>query len=737
MSMAKSVARKTYFTFVGGLNTEAGPLTPTPNTWQDGDNVVPGIDGSLSKRLAVNLETDYALSSTSNTATEEQTAAFVVDEWNNVAGNGGTNFIVVQRGSTVRFYDNTASAISSTEKSFSIDLSTYKVANPNVAGYSPISCASANGKLIITSADTSPILVEYDADTDTIEHTNITVLVRDFIGADSGLDINERPTTLGAGHHYNLLNQGWDDTKIDAYKTASGFYPSNAQSWTAAKDSNDDFDPSLLDKQDFGTSPAPKGRYLLDVYYRSRQGASGIPIPLESESYRPTTCSFYAGRAWYAGNRSRTIGSWVLFSQVADTSDKYGKCYQDADPTSEFISDLVDSDGGVIPIQDAGTIIKILPAYNSLLVFADNGLWQIVGGLETGFSATSYEVRKLTSVGCLAAASVVEAEQSVYFWSGDGIWVVKPTQTGGFSIASVTNTTIQTFFRDIPVAGRTYVQGTYYLEGKTIYWVYNNDADQDGIVERFKKNALLSLDLRLGAFYTATISELDSGSPYIVGAVITKNKTTTDETFNVVVGSDSVVVSTDTVVASLTPDVPRNSEVKFLTVVPSSTVFKVSFAGFETGLVQASRFRDWYAIDSTGASYDTYIVTGYDLGNDQGADRQMQGTYLTAFFRRTETGIDSDGEPINASSCLLQARWNWTDSSIANKWSREQQIYRHKRLFFASVPSTSFEDGYPVVVTKNKIRGRGHSVAFKFSGEADKDMQLLGWAVIYIGNTNV
>ena len=47
----------------------------------------------------------------------------------------------------------------------------------------------------------------------------------------------------------------------------------------------------------------------------------------------------------------------------------------------------------------------------------------------------------------------------------------------------------------------------------------------------------------------------------------------------------------------------------------------------------------------------------------------------------------------------------------------------------------AYDNGYPVVVTKNKVRGRGKVVSFKFSTSATKDCQLLGWAVNYLGVT--
>lgn len=741
--MSKTVADKKSFNFTAGLNTEAGPLSYPPNTWQDGDNVVPQIDGSLHKRLAVNYESGYALSSQTNTSIDEQNGAFVCDEWNSVGGNGAVNFVVVQRNDTLYFYTNTADAISAAQKSFTIDLNSYRVSgNPNPVGFSPVQCVSANGKLLVVSGDTEAILVSYDEDADIISHAAVTLQIRDLYGVSDDLDVDEKPTTLSSAHKYNLLNQGWSDDKIETYHTDQSAYPANSQSWTSGKDSSDNFSSALLDKQDFGTTPAPRGRFVLSLFARDRSTPSGVAgLGSELETYRPSTCAFYAGRAWYAGIRSSSIGTWVLFSQVADTDDKYGKCYQDADPTSEVVSDLVDSDGGVIPIQDAGSIVRLMPTHNSLLVFADNGVWQISGGgSDSAFSASSYEVRKICNVGCVSARAVVEAESQIFFWASDGIWIIGANEVGGLTASNLTNVTIQSLYtEDIPITARAYASGRYYQEAKTVYWLFNSDTDQDGVLQRFKKNRMLCFDLRLKAFFTHTVSSLASSSPYVVDLVITKNRRTSSQTYGVVDSSDNtVVVSSSTVVASLTASVLRNSEVRLLTLVPTTgSVFKATFSRFEDGLTVAAKFKDWYSADSAGVGYDAFVLPGYDIAGDMGGDKELQGLYCLVFMNRTETGVDSSGNAINPSSCTMQARWDWTDNAVAGKWNTAQEVYRHRRIFQPTVPSATYTDGYPVVVSKSKIRGRGRALQLKFTANQEKDMQIVGWAITFLGNSNV
>jgi hypothetical protein len=105
-------------------------------------------------------------------------------------------------------------------------------------------------------------------------------------------------------------------------------------------------------------------------------------------------------------------------------------------------------------------------------------------------------------------------------------------------------------------------------------------------------------------------------------------------------------------------------------------------------------------------------------------------------MKRTETAFDSSANPLNPSSCKLQVRWDFTDNSNTGKWQDEVQVYKQPRPFLAA-PNTDFDDGYPLVISKNKLRGRGKAVQFKFASEAGYDMQIVGWTGTFVGNSNV
>jgi len=85
---------------------------------------------------------------------------------------------------------------------------------------------------------------------------------------------------------------------------------------------------------------------------------------------------------------------------------------------------------------------------------------------------------------------------------------------------------------------------------------------------------------------------------------------------------------------------------------------------------------------------------------------------------------------VNESSCLMSARWDWSDNEISGKVATAHQVYRHVRAF-QPAGAGPYEDGYPVVVTRNKVRGRGRALQLRFEGEPEKDTHILGYSTNY------
>jgi hypothetical protein len=723
------------FTFVGGLNTEGGYFITPENSYKEGVNVVPKLDGSIERRNGLDYEPIFQLYDAQITADQKDLWAFSTGVWSTVAGNGNLDFFVVQTGPTLHFYNGASGTVSATKKSFTVDLESYRAPNNSeIAGTGVCSYAPTYGRLIVTSQNTIPIIITYNPSNNTISVATVDIRIRDFKGkplitsAGVTVPITDEKTqaeweALGININdviYNLNNQGWKTAQIDAYKAASGGkFPSNTKSWIFGKDPNDDFSVSVLNKQDFGNSPAPKGSFIID--------------PFTPTTFRPKVCAFFAGRAWYAGIPSSELLGTVFFSQVLDDVSKVGDCYQTNDPTSEVLSDLQDNDGGSIEIPEAGEIVGLQAVGRGIMVFATNGVW-FVSGIDQGFTAANYSVDRITNVGCIGAKSIVDIEDAVVYWSTSGIYAIMPSNSIEYTARNVSDTNIKSFFQDIAVLGKLYVEGAYNASDKTVYWIYSDELSATTSSGRYNKDTVLAFDLQLQSWYWFDLDTTVGVVP--VSIEVTKETNTEGETYNVLAGTDNVIVGSDNVIATVPTVTGTRKIYKVLSLHPvTNNNYSVTFADFENTRDSSTKFKDWYSFNTAGAEKEAYFITGYNMGG-VGPARAQTGQYLTVFMKRTETAFDINANPINESSCIMQARWDFTDNAGAGKWANEVQVYRQLRPFFVA-GAGPFDDGYPLVISKNKLRGRGKAVQFKFASEVGKDMKIVGWTGTFVGNTNV
>lgn len=384
---------------------------------------------------------------------------------------------------------------------------------------------------------------------------------------------------------------------------------------------------------------------------------------------RPTATAFFAGRAWYAGIQNPTLSSALYFSQIVEVDAQYGKCYQVADPTDENISDLIATDGGVLRIPQMGQVYKLLPFSSSLLVFASNGVWEVGPGSSGYFTATSYSVRKVSGAQCVNATSVADAEGIPVFWAKSGIFaIVQDTNTGFLTAQSLSAQKIDTMYALLGDDVRRTATADYDDKNKRVMWVY-----QDGDVSRG-----LVFDVRFGSF---TLWEF---------------------------GTDVRDIFTVSDYASSAP---------------TSLRFIVQYGGTPSHQVAIPTSLDF---EDYGASTSAYLVTGYDTAGN--VSKRKFAPVISVFMKRTEQMLDD--EVINPSSLTMQARWDFSDNSVAGKWGTAQQVYRHLRPFTlaGTEPDGDVPDGIPLVITRNKVRGRGRAMHLKFEAGATNDAHILGWA---------
>jgi len=759
--MPRAQQNKVFNTFVKGLITEAGPLTFPENASTDEENCDLFAQGNRRRRIGANLEDNFILSTQTVALTTWDDYAISSHQWDTVGGDGNTNFLVLQIGDTLYFYDLSAIPLSGGQKAFTIDLTIFTATGATEVEKSVVQVVNGKGLIFVSGSKIESFFVEYTNSIDTIISTQINIEVRDFEGLDDSLANDEEPVTLSDEHNYNLKNQGWippndgGTNPITTYFTSQSKYPPNSKQWWTGKNSTNDFDPLTLTKFMVGNTLSPKGHLVLKAFFKDRSIESGIPgLETESVTGRPSATSFFAGRVWWAGVSGSKFNGNIYFNQILEGTTNIGRCYQINDPTSEDLNSLLSSDGGIIVIPEIGSVLKLFAMQDALVILADNGVWSI-SGPDGVFKATDFTVSKISSIGVDSAESVVDVEGTPVWWGKTGInTVIQNEVTFKFGVTNISKDTIQGFYDDIPALSKVDAKGIYDQATKKIFWLYRSIANIDNL-DRYRFDKILVLDTRLGAFYPWKI-ETFSTVPYYIGSVFTTSSlNSADQTFNIVDGIDNVLDGADQVVFADKLIIGSDTFVKFFVFTEGLTNVQWSFGGFTS-----TRFKDWFSVDSVGVDYLSFFETGDEMMGD--VQRDKQSTYIHVLFNRTETSyVDGSFETwVRPSGCFMQAKWEWSDSANSSKFSPKVQVYRFQRringivkdgldivvdgvdqVFVSNtyIPSsgTDFDSGFPVTITKNKVRGVGKALRLRFESESGKDFDLLGWAINFSGVTQI
>lgn len=718
--MPKQGSRAEVNTFVKGLITEASPLNFPPNASFDEVNFELYRDGTRGRRMGMDKYSSSFVSSASLTSFVDQTATntFV---WSGVNEDYSKEFLVVQTGTELKFFDLSVSPTPTTPIG-AITISGDKSRR--------FSFATVRGHLVVANGAKSVYSIDYKDGT--FNYTPIDLLVRDVWGveeSDASLEADEaiQPTSLSNAHRYNLQNQSWGIPRknsagdlydpAEIYNTDLGKYPSNKETvWiglqyqpvTGGADPYERIFTNMYVDRRGADSVATKGYYIISLLSRgtSRATASANNVskypemslctgfPQDYHTNGPTVVSEYAGRIFYAGfsgdalegdKRSPSIGNYVAFSQLVQHSSDLAKCYQEGDPTSRDSSDVVDTDGGFIPISGAKKIIAMYPLGAQLIVFATNGIWGISGGNNDGFSATNYKVTKLSSYGCISAYSIVQEGRNLMYWGDAAIYVLAPNPYGDLVANDATGNTIQTLYNAIPDDAKANCQGVYDFYEKKIRWIYRSG-------QLFSSSSVtkeLILDTVLNCFYQHQIATVPTTYEYeIVNIFFT--------TFS-------------------------EQNVQYL------ALHKGVTNGYTFAAYVNTSFKDWNVVDAKA-----YLLTGAFTVNDSAIAKQAP--YITMHMRKTETGYDTDGVPLNTSSCVMRAQWDWAYSVASHKFSSMQEVYRMRQPIFTT--ADPYDNGFQTVVSKSKLRGKGKAISLYFETSPGKDCKILGWSLTINGNAN-
>lgn len=380
------------------------------------------------------------------------------------------------------------------------------------------------------------------------------------VGANDRIAIEENPTKMSYAHLYNLLNQGWTPQLIaDFYATvtsgADHLFPGNNLAQQYLKDvKTDPFKPQDLINMTFGNTPAARGHMKMDFFNQDRNSlgnlawtmefdllpkiqakpglsevtldairdklgydgteaqiaAAQVPVVKPRKDYVVDICT-YAGRIFYL------CGDVLLYSQmISEDVTKSDQCYTAADPTSEEISDVVETDGGLISLPDIGEGIKLAQFGQYLFVFGTRGNALITGTANNIFTATAYSAGSLNAVPTQAPYSFVSTEYGVFYWGTTGIEVLGAGE-GGLAVQDISSDKILTWFGKLSNVQHKWCKGVYSSSKKKIYWFYPSDEEQPR-----RLDSCLVYDIQKGAFAPQEIAtgyiDEDSGE-YVEGGL--------------------------------------------------------------------------------------------------------------------------------------------------------------------------------------------------------------------------
>ena len=765
--MTKKASKAEFNAFVSGFITEANPLNFPPNASFDEENFDLSRKGVRSRRLGMGFENGYTLRNTSLTTASSLNDYPEIYEWSNVNGDELLSFAVVQIGTVLTFFNKSMSDMSTSGYVGQITLSEFPVG-------SKVSLSSVNGYLIAACGDSKIGIITYDGTSFSAEYSPI--LVRDMWGVEVVGETQYETDILYRGgfdafHYYNLQNQSWGiprrglDSVIIGFKIYSKFdpiglysrdigkYPSNSEVvWTGLQ-----FQPVSKDQEPFeriytnlfeeqlgADIKAAKGYFIIDAMKRgtSRVTAyesnrskypeitySAPSLPSDTTEGGPAVVTEYAGRIWYAGfsgkvidgdARSPSLSNHVFFSQLVRNKGDYSKCYQEGDPTSRENNDVVDTDGGFIPLAGAERIIGMRDIGSHLIVIATNGVWAISGGSDYGFSATNIRADKISSFGGISESSIVDDGSKCLYWAEDGIYTVAKDQYGAVGVSSLTESRIESFYQEIPNESKKRCKGVFDKLSKKVRWLYK----EGDLFSSSSKTIELIFDVSMNAFIKYRIYNSVNNKAEVIDMFESTR-------YSIEYPSESVLSNTDVVFSSDQPVIVSESvlktgiqSVRYLCMYNEGGVIKYTFSYYKD-----VDFLDWKE-DAGGVDAKAFIITGDSTAGDSSVAKQVP--YVTMHFQATETGLDSEFTPIGQSSCKMRSQWNWSNSSLSNKWSSLQEVYRNTRVRYYD--DFSFGNGSTVVTTRNKVRGRGRSFALYMETSPLKNCIILGWNLNVNGN---
>jgi len=453
-------------------------------------------------------------------------------------------------------------------------------------------------------------------------------------------------------------------------------YPSNSDIWWLYKNTSDVFDPaSTFANTQQQVTAAPKGSFVFNPFIQDRSTVSN--------KQRPLTGTFFQGRVFYAGvnDSFQAAGdepfyTWsenIYFSQIITSTKSFGRCFQENDPTSQNLFDILPSDGGQIVIPGCGAIYKLFALRFGVLVFAANGIWFIAGSTGIGFAANDYTITKISTIRAISGQSFIDVQGYPMFWNEEGIYHVMPSSQPGsahspdiqLDVKNLTLGTVLTYYSNFPIMSKKYARGDYHELDYIVQWCFRS-TNESGIGNRYNFDTILNYNIVTQAFYPYTLP------------------------------TNSLSVITD-IKYIQNPGGTNNPEpvFKYTTAVGPSITFSEEN--------DFTKYKDFFNENGVGYNFISFFITGYRLTGK--ALTKFQSPYVYIFSRNP-----------SSNSYYIQSIWDYAGSGLSGKWSVKQQ-------------RTNSPNNFTNMYHKIRLRGRGLAMQIKVTSVDGKPFDLMGWGI--------
>ena len=567
---------------------------------------------------------------------------------------------------------------------------------------------------------------------------------------------------------YNLYNRGWalprkdesgnaaapitlflnkfskypalNESVLTALSLNPGYYNSDSKSWEKAWER---IYPELWDdsrnaeENDIESAPGSaiidfinRGQSRMEWYntqWKSNLNPVITSVPADKGSGGPSCCCDYAGRMFYAGfndevtngdANSPHIGSFLLFSQLVRSHDDLGKCYQEGDPSSRTQSDIVDTDGGFVRISGAQGIVKLVQTQKGMLIFAQNGVWLLMGGSDYGFSATNHKVSKLTSFGVNHKYSICGTGDQWMYFSDSGIMVLAPDQFGDMQVKNISYNSIHTLFKEYAYPNYGVI-GSFDPVTSNYHWMVECNSEYSTELIYNSANNVFTQNV----FYNDPTT-----GRYVLAPLCLDEEIDVKEQIN---SSSNYRNFQSTLYLCRDQSWDDDSD--------SSDYGQAISAEYRVGYCGNTAYMDFGKQDAKA-----YMQSGPNNVGDVGIYKQTP--WLNMYLVRTEKE-DTQNNPINKSSCRVSVTWDWAMDKDTHRWTtwvgndgngnvKELdyfETYRHRQpiMLTESKMLPSYSD---IVESRSKIRGRGKVLQFIVQTAPGFDCRIAGMNVTYNAN---